>query len=415
MAGAVLTTALMSAAPADVVRLKNGTRLEGKVAERPGEIEVETADGARVTVSRSQVQRIEKRALPRDLYQQRAARVGANDTQGRYELGLWCLQNGLAADATAAFRRVIELNPEHADARAALGYERVGNAWIKGKWETLESDHFLIYYNTPITLVQGSSRALEAFHAAFVRSFCPPLRLQGSRKIPLKLFNRRVAYLDHIQEVFPQIAGKADTLDKIPRAFTETVTRMILGYIESGESEALLDVVLLHETTHALMAMAREKSMETPRWFEESFADYLACSTVGNGAVLLGQGVRESFLFRGRMAEAREAVQEGKHVPLKDLLGKTDFDIGDDRMGLMYAESFSVLYYLVTQESANRPEAFREYLVAVSQGQVGIEPLERVFGVKVDALEPKWAAFMKEFKFESAVKSPDSSRRTHPP
>lgn len=391
-----LAAALTAAAAADVVRLKNGTRLEGKVTEGPGEVVVETADGARLTLSRSQIQRVERRALPKDLYEQRLGTVGKNDTQGHYALGLWCLQNGLNRQATAAFQRVIDLNPEHAEARAALGYQRVGNAWIKGVWPTLESDHFLIYYNTPITLAQGSSRALESFHAGFVGAYCPPLQFHVTRKIPVKLFNRRSEYLDHVKETFPQVAAKSEQLEKVPRAFTETASQTILGYIEAGENESLLNTILIHETTHALMAMAREKPVSTPQWFEESFADYMACSRVGNGSVLLGQGVKDSPLFRGRMAEAREAVKNGRPFALRELLGMTEFNFADDRVGLMYAQSLSLLYYLVTREGANRPEAFREYVVAVTKGQGGLEHVERIFGVKVDELETRWAQFMRE-------------------
>ena len=37
----------------------------------------------------------------------------------------------------------------NAEARAELGYQRVGGAWIRGKWNDLESDQFLVHYNTP--------------------------------------------------------------------------------------------------------------------------------------------------------------------------------------------------------------------------------------------------------------------------
>ena len=50
--------------------------------------------------------------------------------QGQVDLAKWCEEKKLPDQARAHFSRVLELEPNHAAARAALGYERIGGLWV---------------------------------------------------------------------------------------------------------------------------------------------------------------------------------------------------------------------------------------------------------------------------------------------
>jgi hypothetical protein len=61
----------------------------------------------------------------------RTQRDKASDTvAGQLELAEWCQSRGLADQARAHLTRVLELEPDHAQARRLLGHRRVGESWV---------------------------------------------------------------------------------------------------------------------------------------------------------------------------------------------------------------------------------------------------------------------------------------------
>ncbi|MBI4569966.1 MAG: hypothetical protein HY719_16355 [Planctomycetes bacterium] len=68
-----------------------------------------------------------------DVYNERAALVKPDDAEGHYALGKWCREHKkrLEKQADAEFAKTLALSPDHAGARAALGYVRRGPKWVK--------------------------------------------------------------------------------------------------------------------------------------------------------------------------------------------------------------------------------------------------------------------------------------------
>jgi hypothetical protein len=54
----------------------------------------------------------------------------ADTMEGQLALAEWCQQKKLPEQARAHLSRVLELEPNHAAARAALGYQRIGGLWV---------------------------------------------------------------------------------------------------------------------------------------------------------------------------------------------------------------------------------------------------------------------------------------------
>jgi tetratricopeptide (TPR) repeat protein len=82
-----------------------------------------------------------------ETYQERLNQLKPDDVSSQYNLGLWCEQNKLPEQAQAQFEKVIELNPNHTDARKKLGHVKYQDKWqtpdemraqglelYKGKW-----------------------------------------------------------------------------------------------------------------------------------------------------------------------------------------------------------------------------------------------------------------------------------------
>jgi hypothetical protein len=131
-----LMSCLAATARADVFVLRGGGRVEGQWSNRdesPRECYVvRTAEGATITLAASQVEQV---LHPRseEIEYERIRPTYADTAAAQWELAEWCRKNKLLKQREVHLQRVIELEPNRADARRALGYSQV-----EGKWVTRE-------------------------------------------------------------------------------------------------------------------------------------------------------------------------------------------------------------------------------------------------------------------------------------
>jgi hypothetical protein len=134
----ILCTAvwLAAAARADVLVLHNGGRVEGELLN-PDEsprvhFVLQTAAGVQITLDAAQVsQRLRPR--PAEQEYEKLAPTFADTADAQWDLATWCAENNLLAQRKVHLERIIELNPDHQKARAALGYLHDTET---GKWVT---------------------------------------------------------------------------------------------------------------------------------------------------------------------------------------------------------------------------------------------------------------------------------------
>jgi hypothetical protein len=131
----VLTTAVH--ARADVFMLADGGEVRGELINRDESPRVsyviKTASGGRVTLEATQVNEV-KRQNAAELKYDRIRSDYADTVEDQWKLAEWCRENKLPHQRKAHLERMIELDPDHAEARHALGYSRV-----QGRWTTQES------------------------------------------------------------------------------------------------------------------------------------------------------------------------------------------------------------------------------------------------------------------------------------
>ena len=115
---------------ADVVILKSGGRVSGRIVERTAtSVEVDVGAGT-VTLAMDRVERIEESRSSLDDYYDRAGRLGSGDVGGWLELGRWASSQSLSAQAGEAYHRVLAIDPDNVEANQALGYVQVGGRWL---------------------------------------------------------------------------------------------------------------------------------------------------------------------------------------------------------------------------------------------------------------------------------------------
>jgi hypothetical protein len=140
--GTVTVLLLWSATPAaaKVFVLSSGGRLEGELVnpdEKPRETYVIKLDkGGQITLKADQVEQVLEASAEQTEYDK--VRPQYPDTvDGQWKLAEWCRERRLTALRETHLKRVVSLDPDHMEARRALGYYKIDGQWVTmEQWKT---------------------------------------------------------------------------------------------------------------------------------------------------------------------------------------------------------------------------------------------------------------------------------------
>jgi hypothetical protein len=114
----------------DVLRLRDGGTLRGRITHQADTVTVETP-AWKVIIPRERILGIEAEPDPVEEYARRRSALPASPTAGDWTaLGSWCASNGLDGQAREAWGEAIRLDPDAEAARRALGYVRREGRWV---------------------------------------------------------------------------------------------------------------------------------------------------------------------------------------------------------------------------------------------------------------------------------------------
>jgi len=126
---------------ADLVRLVGGGQIRGQVHpdSLSGELDdviVRTLSGSQVTIARDHVELIKQRSLSVEDYETRARSI-EHTVEAHLELAEWCRVNGLPDQRHEQLELLLDLDPDHADARRILGHVKYHGEWMtRHEWMT---------------------------------------------------------------------------------------------------------------------------------------------------------------------------------------------------------------------------------------------------------------------------------------
>jgi len=142
----------LSSTDADLIKLKNGGELHGKLQSyhpADAELTMNTLLGTKITLARDEIQFFLKRSLKIEQYELRALQVA--DTIGaHWELSEWCRENRLTEQRDEQLQAILLLDPDHEKARAALGYTRQNGEWMT-RHELMTQQGYVRYKGKYIT------------------------------------------------------------------------------------------------------------------------------------------------------------------------------------------------------------------------------------------------------------------------
>jgi len=149
----VLLQAAGGVARGEVFVLKSGGQVEGEVLnptrERGQPWQVKTEKGVKLALADSVVSRV---IVKTDLDKQYEAQLPKleNSVEGQWGMAEWCKEAGMFEARKRHLQAVVALDPNHVEARKALGYQKHGTRWLtpeefmqsvgyvryKGAWRT---------------------------------------------------------------------------------------------------------------------------------------------------------------------------------------------------------------------------------------------------------------------------------------
>ena len=131
---ALLVLTLATVSEADIFLLRSGNRVEGTWVNRsestPVEYVVRTSEGNELVLPGESVKRVVESSPEERQYQQLLPEM-AETADGNWRMAEWCRKNRLSELRTRHLEAAIELDPDHADARRALGYTNRDGEWVR--------------------------------------------------------------------------------------------------------------------------------------------------------------------------------------------------------------------------------------------------------------------------------------------
>jgi hypothetical protein len=114
---------------ADDVQLESGNVIEGKVTRHDDKVVIELESG-QITLSADSVKHIDRRESNVEHFERQYQALKPNDVAGRMALADYCRDHDMRARERTLLEEVIAREPNHAAARARLGYVRSDGGWI---------------------------------------------------------------------------------------------------------------------------------------------------------------------------------------------------------------------------------------------------------------------------------------------
>jgi hypothetical protein len=129
-----LTGFRLPATHADLIKLKNGGEIRGKLlplSKAPSEEirTIKTLTGGSITVAAQQIEFITNRPLSIEEYETKSSEI-EDSVEAHLELADWCTQNHLSSQRNQEMEKILQLDPDHAKARASLGYTKRDGEWM---------------------------------------------------------------------------------------------------------------------------------------------------------------------------------------------------------------------------------------------------------------------------------------------
>lgn len=247
------------------------------------------------------------------------------------------------------------------------------------------SKHYRIFTNLSQSETVPYGRHMDALFEQYEKRF----RGLGDKQIermPLYLFRTQQQYDRFLQE------RGIDATHSGGMFFTTHRAQGLATWVDSRSRRKTLEV-LQHEGFHQFAWHAIGPGL--PVWLNEGLAQYFELAVIDeHGRMSLG------MTSRSRIDRVKEAIGNGEALPILALMRITHQQWAEllqrkpDRANLLYAQSWSLAYYLIHGDGGKHQTQLIEYLQRLSAGDRHDDALLMSFGqAGLTPLADDWRAF----------------------
>jgi hypothetical protein len=363
-----------------------------------------------------------------EIYQEKLIRVKADDIDGHYQLGLWCLDNKFYQYAQSEFYKVLEFSPGYKDAKKSLDDATHGRItevikrygiYYKGILDTgmtdanklswneaciKETEHFIIKCNIAnplVTYVLEDTACLVECNYVFLHGFLGFTESQPKDKLVV------------FQTTSQQVTEDSGAILKNQSAMPHVPPELYKG----GYTVALcldnhvleLSHILLHETTHyAIGLVCRSYNISSPPvWLNEGLAAYFEANVIESNKF------RTNCINTKYLPAIKELIKSHDYIALKSFIniGQSKYSYSPE-LAKCYPQGWSLLYFLMNGLNGKYRTGFIKYVQAWQSGKIAMwngvdgkdvlpkEPdkhikiFEDCIGVSLEELEKEWQAYI---------------------
>lgn len=257
------------------------------------------------------------------------------------------------------------------------------------KLQVFASAHYHIYTNLTQAETVPFGRHMDAVYEAYGRRFAGfPARDNGP--MPLYLFRSQHEYLDFL-------GGLGIHADHSGGMFFVTHRLRGLATFVDRDDPGTTYRVLQHEGFHQFAW--RHLGPNVPMWLNEGIAQYFEDAPLVNGRLVTG------VADLNRLSRLRHAARAGRTLPLEKLFGLTEqqwskaLHTDASQSSLLYAQSWSVVYFLIHGDNGKYRPAFINYLHRLSGGTPPDAAFRAAFGTtSTRPVELAWGAFVQHME-----------------
>ncbi len=253
-------------------------------------------------------------------------------------------------------------------------------AQAAGKWTRLQTENFLFVGDASERQIRQLAQHLEQFRDVMSRAL-PPAALVSSTPTIVFVFQTDKSFAPYR----PLFEGRPVDVSGYVQA--EGDANYVAVNAEFGPGALK---IIFHEYAHVLI---RNTAGDLPVWASEGLA-----------------GVYETFEDRNGGKSAMIGIPHAEHLlllqnrtllPLRELFavdhGSPIYNEGD-RRGLLYAESWALMHYLMLGNQV-RAVQLREYLLRLKDGVAHDEAFQQAFGGSPDDLERELREYIRLLSF----------------
>lgn len=212
---------------------------------------------------------------------------------------------------------------------------------------------------------------------------------RNAKPTRLYIFGTRDAYLVELERQGLNADNTAGVF------FHDNQTAGLATFVEDQSGPEMYHV-LQHEGFHQFAHLRIGDAL--PVWSNEGLAEYF-------GQAIMVRGVlRTGMAPASRIESIRRQIQENKTFPITELFAMSSKEWGDrvtrgdERAGLMYDQSWSIVHFLIHADNGRRSAALNTYVKCASTGLQPDQMIAKAFG-SADALailERDWKAWALE-------------------